>query len=113
MMKTADVGRWLLHGNRRHEMTLGHASLNTGWNLARWAIGKEPVDQPGLANYAKATGIRMISSVFGVKQSRADDRLPQGWPADVFEIVAKEIASKGGTITLEDGVKIPAFNLLS
>ena len=114
MMKTADVGRWLLYGgNRRHEMTLVRASLNTGWNLARWAIGKEPVDQPGLANYAKTTGIRALRSMFGVKQAPAESKLPQGWPQDVFEIVAKEIAAKGGVITLEDGVKLPAFKLVT
>lgn len=110
MMKTQDVGRWLLHGTRRNEMTLARASLNSGWNLARWAIGKEPTDA-GLASYAKSTGIRAISSLFGVKQATDDVKLPQGWPAGVFAVVAKEIAAKGGVITLEDGVKIPAFKL--
>lgn len=113
MMKTADVGRWLLHGgNRRHEMTLARASINTGWNLARWAFGKEPVDQPGLANYAKTTGIRAISSLFGVKTTPTEGTLPQGWPPDVFEIVGKEIESKAGTVTLEDGMKISAWRLV-
>ena len=110
MMKAADFGRFLLHGTRRNEMTLARASLNTGWNVARWAIGKEPTDA-GLASYAKQTGIRAVTSLFGVKQAAADDKLPQGWPADVFAIVAKEIGAKGGTVTLEDGVKIPAFKL--
>lgn len=111
MMKTADVGRWLLHGgSRRNEMTLARASINTGWNLARRAVGKAPADA-GLMDYAKSTGIRAISSLFGVKQATNDAKLPAGWPADVFAVVAKEIAAKAGMITLEDGAKIPAFKL--
>lgn len=111
MMKTADVGRWLLHGgSRRNEMTLARASINTGWNLARRAVGKAPADA-GLVDYAKSTGIRAISSLFGVKQATDDAKLPSGWPADVFAVVAKEIAAKAGMITLEDGAKIPAFKL--
>lgn len=113
MMKAADFGRLLLHGtSRRNEMTLARASLNTGWNVARWAVGKEPTDA-GLQAYAKQTGIRAISSLFGVKQAATDDKLPQGWPADVFAVVAQEIAAKGGTVTLDDGVKIPAFRLVA
>lgn len=111
MMKTADVGRWLLYGgNRCHEMTLARASINTGWNLARRAFGHDAHDA-GLLDYAKTTGIRAIGSVLGAKQAPADDRLPQGWPVDVFTIVAKEIESKAGTIKLEDGVIVSAFRL--
>lgn len=110
MMKAADFGRFLLHGNnRRNKMTLARASVNSGWNVARWAIGKEPTDV-GLASYAKETGIRAITSLFGVKQAQ-DDKLPAGWPADVFAVVAKEIESKAGNIKLEDGAIIPAFRL--
>jgi len=113
MMKTADVGRWLLHGSTKcNELTLARASINTGWNLGRRAFGKAPADQPGLANYAKSTGIRALQSVLGVKVTQADDRLPQGWPAEVFAIIAKEIEAKGGTVTLEDGIKIPAWRLV-
>lgn len=109
MMKAADLGRLLLHGNRRNEMTLARASLNTGWNAARWAIGKEMTDA-GIVSYAKSTGIRAISSLFGVKPA-SEGKLPTGWPVDVFTIVSNEIAAKGGMIALEDGVKIPAFKL--
>lgn len=112
MMKTTDVGRWLLHGGaRRNEMTLARASFNTSWNLVRRVVGKAPTDA-GLVDYAKATGIRALQSMLGVKAAPADDKLPAGWPADVFSIVAKEIAAKGGMVTLEDGVKIPAFKLV-
>jgi len=111
MMKAADFGRWLLHGGgRRNEMTLARASINTGWNLARRAVGKAPADA-GLMDYAKSTGIRAISSLFGVKQATDDAKLPGGWPADVFAIVARDIRVRGGSIKLADGLTQPAFKL--
>lgn len=111
MMKTQDIGRYLLHGvNRRHDMTLARAGINSGWNMARRAVGK-PAADAGLLEYAKVSGIRAISSLLGVKAAKPE-QLPAGWPQDVFDIVAREIEAKAGTVQLEDGAKVPAWKLV-
>jgi hypothetical protein len=110
MMKTQDIGRYLLHGvNRRHDMTLARAGINSGWNMARRAVGK-PAADAGLLEYAKVSGIRAISSLLGVKAAKPE-QLPAGWPQDVFDIVARDIRVRGGTVKLPDGLTQPAFRL--
>ena len=108
MMALANTARAVLFGKKNTELTFHMVAFATLWR----ALGSDQAGRPTIGDYAKHLLSSAIASTFGVRGERATvERLPQGWPADVFAIAAKEISEKGGTIKLPEGQVVPAFRL--
>jgi hypothetical protein len=107
----ANTARAVLFGRKpNNEMTLGNVAKA---QLSRM-FGSDAKGKPTVGQYVGHLGVRTLQGAFGIRSERTvEGRLPSGWPADVFGIIAKEIEAKGGTIKLEDGAIIPAFRLTS
>jgi ABC-type dipeptide/oligopeptide/nickel transport system ATPase component len=109
MPRFASTARAVLFGRKQNnDLTFGNVALAAIWRL----FGGEAKDKPTVGQYVGHLGVRTLQGAFGIRNERTvEGRLPGGWPADVFAIIAKEIEAKGGTIKLEDGAIIPAFRL--
>jgi hypothetical protein len=107
----ANTARAVLFGRKpNNEMTLGNVARASLMRL----FGSDAKGKPTVGQYVGHLGVRTLQGAFGIRNERpVEGRLPSGWPADVFAVIAKEIEAKGGTIKLEDGAIIPAFRLTS
>lgn len=93
------LARATLFGHKKNEISLAR----TSWVSLRRLLGADMKDQPGLMRY--------MGNLFWSLFTQQSDRLPKGWPSEVFAIAAREIAEKGGVIKLQEGQVIPAFVL--
>jgi hypothetical protein len=108
MMALTTTARAVLFGKKNNQLTFNSVAKASLWR----ALGSDQTGQPTVGDYAKHLLSSAIASAFGVRGERfAVERLPHGWPADVFAIAAKEIAEKSGTIKLPEGQVVPAFRL--
>lgn len=108
MMALTNTARAVLFGKKNNQVTFNSVAKATMWR----ALGSDQTGRPTIGDYAKHLLSSAIAAAFGVSGERsAVERLPHGWPADVFAIAAKEISEKAGTIKLPEGHVVPAFRL--
>jgi len=88
----------------RKKPTLGGWAWGHAQNILRRSIGLHEAPAPGLADFAKHYVDKWIASWTG------RDALPQGWPADVFNVIDSVIRARGGYVLVGDQ-KLPAFYL--
>lgn len=102
-----NVARAVLFGKKNNRMTFNMAAKASFLR----AVGRDS-GMPTLTQYAGHLAKNALATLFGIRDERTiQDRLPIGWPSDVFAIAAKEIAEKGGVLKLPEGQVVPAFHL--
>jgi len=103
-----DLARMILYGASTYDMrrkpTISGYLWGIGQNAIRQRLGLHSVSAPGVIDFLLHYGAAWLGWGGG-------PQLPQGWPAQVFNVVDSVVKARGGSVTVGDGLTVPCFTL--